>query len=116
MLTPLVFYRAVLNRVVKPGDESIHLPGWAVRELDPIGIGNHCYFVLRGPHRNEVIRYDHTVNFADREGHDETYRIPVQRDVEGTGRKSFGPGDCVEFIWTGQAVLEWVRANPQPAD
>lgn len=107
MLKPLEFYRAVLNRGVKVSDDALTLCNGGGRIFDQVGKGNSCYLVLRSvSNRVEVVRYDHTDDYADRSLPD---MIPVQRDVMATGRKAFGAGDCLGHEWFGQYITEWVN-------
>ena len=106
MLKPADFFRAVLNKGVRPSDATLTLCPGAARELDKVGVGNHTYLVLRGAKRHEVVRYDHTDNYADRRYPD---TITVVRDVQSLGPQTFGAGDCIEHAWFAQSIKEWIN-------
>lgn len=107
MLRPLEFYRDVLNQGVRVSDDVITLCNGHARIFDQVGKNNHCYLVLRGANnRMEVVRYDHTDDYAERTRPD---TVAVQRDVLNTGRKAFGAGDCITHEWYGQYIIEWVN-------
>lgn len=106
MLKPVEFFNSTLERGVKASDDTITLCRGHAQALDAVGKGNHCYLVISCTGRTEVVRYNHTDDYADRMKPDV---IAVTRDVRATGRKNFAAGSCVDHKWFGMAITEWVK-------
>jgi hypothetical protein len=106
MLTPIPEYKTVLGKHVQAADNTLTLARGAARYLDHIGINNHCWFVLQGAGRREVVKYTHYANYDDKQAPD-----VIDVDRAATPRCSFGCGDCVAYIWTGEAILQWLGQN-----
>lgn len=106
MLKPAEFFSSTLANGVKASEDTITLCRGHAQALDAVGIGHHCYLVISCTGRSEVVRYNHTENYADRMKPD---TIAVVRDVLATGRKNFAPGTCVAHEWFGVAITEWVK-------
>lgn len=111
MLNPIVTFRSALDLMVTPADDILILRRSTARQLDAVGVGNHIWLVIRGPWRAEVVKYTHTVNYDAKDAPD---IIAVERS-DGC-RLSFGCGDCIEFIWTAEAILEWITQNAEDDD
>lgn len=106
MLKPVEFLIMTVANGIKASDTTITLCRGDAQALDAVGTGNHCYLVLTDGRRNEVVRYNHTDNYADRSKGD---TIAVERDVLATGRKNYAPGACAKHEWFGVAITEWVK-------
>lgn len=112
MLNPVEFYSRMLDEGISASGEFITLRRGEALALDAVGKGNHCYLVLDCGGRTEVVRYTHTDNYADRKKPDV---LVVERDITGTGRKSFPPGTCVANRWFGLAITEWITQGAKNA-
>lgn len=112
MLKPVEFFNSTVVQGVKASADTITLCRGHAQALDAVGKGNHCYLVLHCTGRAEVVRYNHTEDYADRMKPD---TIAVVRDVLAGGRKNFAPGTCVKHEWFGVAITEWVKQEVSDA-
>lgn len=91
---------------VDPAANKIKLnPVQIKRLVERIGLGNHTYLVVMYNGMKEVIRYDCTELAEDMANPKE---IPVTRDVQNTGRKTFPSGACIQFQWTEESLVELI--------
>lgn len=106
MLKPVEFIHLTVANGVKASDDTITFCRGHAQALDAVGKGNHCYLVLADGRRTEVVKYNHTEDYADRIKPDV---VAVVRDVLSTGRKNYAPGVCAKHEWFGMAITEWVK-------
>ncbi len=106
MLVPLDFYKTQIRSSVLPESTMLALDTEARKKLDKIGIGNYTYLTLMHGRFREVVKYNHVENFQDA-----FYKgvISVERDIQGTGRKTFPVGSCMAYVWVEQSIAEMER-------
>lgn len=107
MLVGFDLFKTSLRRPMRPADNILCMNSRSVQRLiNRIGVGNHTYLTIQYGNMCEVVRVD---IMATQEHMLNPSELPVIRDVQHTGRKTFASGACVQFIWVEEAIKELSR-------
>lgn len=105
MLVDMAAFQAHLVKGLSPADTKLYLAPDKLKALDRIGVGNHTVLRIKSGAFVELVRYDHTEDYKQREFKD---FVHITRNVDGTGHKTFPKGVCVDFVWTDDFKIKEV--------
>lgn len=106
MLEVIDGLKSSLTAHVQTTSDTLPLPPKTVQKLNELSEGNHIYLTLKYLDRYEVVKF--TKDGAVKQG-----KVPVVRDILGTGRKNFPCGSCVVVDWNSIQLKEFICQNKE---